>query len=1075
LLIAKITRPRFPEVLPRKRLFGLIDKGRRVPVTWVSGPGGSGKTTLIASYLDEKKIPGLWYQLDEGDGDIATFFYYMGLAAKKAAPRFKKPLPLLTAEYLFGVPTFTKRYFENLYSRLKPHSVMVLDNCQQVASNSPFHEVLRNALSVIPEGINVIVSSRGAPPANLALLSTYNRIHYIGWDNLKFDMSETGALIRSTQTKAQHRSIAGQLLRITEGWAAGLVLLMEHLRTFGLSPHEIERFKPGELFDYFTTEIFEKTDPDTQVFLLKTSFLPRISPHAARKLTGNDNSGTLLAALSRSHFFTERRSVADPVYQYHPLFREFLQSRAQQTYSGDEIRGIMRLAGQLLEEAGEVEDAAELWSMSEEWEGLVRLILTNAASMASQGRSQPVERWLKCIPEHIRDSNPWLLYWLGVCRMPFALPEGQRHFERALELFRKQPDPAGVYLAWSGAVEAVYQEMVDIGRLAAWIALFDELVKEHGLPPPEVEPQVAIRIFAALPWRHDNPMFVLWNKKALAILDSDKDAGLRMLAGFYLFLYHVWWAGNYVTGRQVLDVMRRIAGSRQDLPPLIQTMQKSAEALFDLLMGAHERCVATVEEGLSLANGSGVHIWDNIFLMTGAGTSLCARDTARAAHFLDRMASTLEGARVFDMIYFHHKSSWRLMLMNDIPQAVVHVEKALAFASKSGFEIAQAQAHFLAAHLMRKTGERRKAKEHIQQCRDIGRLIGSAIVEFMSLLSEAAYAFDEKDEEAGLAYLKDAMALGRSNGYVYFCGWHASLLLPLCVKALEAGIETEYVGDLIRKCRLVPEDPPFHIETWPWAVKIYTLGRFEIVMNGRPLRFTGKVQKKPLEMLKILIALGGQNVSEHRFIDALWPEADGDTSYITFKSTLHRLRKLLGGEELIELREGMMSLDRRSCWVDAWAFERILDDTGRENRQSDPYGQSLEKAAAMYRGHFLGEDSDRPWAASPKERLRGKFLRTVDNLAEYWMERVETTEAASKQISQPAIKKATECLERGLEIDDTAEEFYQNLIICHQKLGNKAEAVKVYERCRDTLSASLGVAPSEKTHLLYKKTTGNLP
>ncbi len=70
----KISRPRLPVVLARTRLFRLIDKGRNHPVVWISGPAGSGKTTLAGSYLDARKLPCLWCQLDEGDSDIATFF-----------------------------------------------------------------------------------------------------------------------------------------------------------------------------------------------------------------------------------------------------------------------------------------------------------------------------------------------------------------------------------------------------------------------------------------------------------------------------------------------------------------------------------------------------------------------------------------------------------------------------------------------------------------------------------------------------------------------------------------------------------------------------------------------------------------------------------------------------------------------------------------------------------------------------------------------------------------------------------------------------------------------------------------
>jgi ATP/maltotriose-dependent transcriptional regulator MalT len=168
--VAKITRPKLSGISPRKRLFKLLDSGREKPVAWVSGPAGSGKTTLVASYLDERKLPCLWYQVDAGDADLATFFYYLGQATQKAAPRFRKPLPLLTPEYLPGLPVFTQRFFEQLYARLKPPFALVLDNYQEAPEKSPLHELVSLGLSLLPEGIQVFVLSRTGPlPAFMRL------------------------------------------------------------------------------------------------------------------------------------------------------------------------------------------------------------------------------------------------------------------------------------------------------------------------------------------------------------------------------------------------------------------------------------------------------------------------------------------------------------------------------------------------------------------------------------------------------------------------------------------------------------------------------------------------------------------------------------------------------------------------------------------------------------------------------------------------------------------------------------------------------------------------------------------
>jgi len=69
LALAKIARPRLHDVLARTRLFGVLDKAARRPVVWLCAQPGAGKTTLVASYLEARKRPGIWYQVDAADAD----------------------------------------------------------------------------------------------------------------------------------------------------------------------------------------------------------------------------------------------------------------------------------------------------------------------------------------------------------------------------------------------------------------------------------------------------------------------------------------------------------------------------------------------------------------------------------------------------------------------------------------------------------------------------------------------------------------------------------------------------------------------------------------------------------------------------------------------------------------------------------------------------------------------------------------------------------------------------------------------------------------------------------------------
>jgi DNA-binding SARP family transcriptional activator len=291
------------------------------------------------------------------------------------------------------------------------------------------------------------------------------------------------------------------------------------------------------------------------------------------------------------------------------------------------------------------------------------------------------------------------------------------------------------------------------------------------------------------------------------------------------------------------------------------------------------------------------------------------------------------------------------------------------------------------------------------------------------------------------------------------CWWNPAAMTRLSMQALDNNIETNYVRDLVNRQGLVPVSSPVEIEDWPWPLKIYTLGRFELVRDGKPVRASGKVQQKPLALLKALIALGGRSVAEFNLTEALWPDADGDMQHQSFATTLHRLRRILGDKEMIDFNDGLISLNPRYCWVDAWAFERLLSHAESESRKSGrknalSAARYAEKAIGLYRGNFLPQNNMDHWSIHLRERLKSRFLRGVSFLGRS-LEKLEEQE------------KALTFYLQAQEIDPLVEEFYQRLMICYHRMGRNGDAVLVFRRCLKNFHKLLKISPSVQTRALF--------
>jgi two-component SAPR family response regulator len=112
----------------------------------------------------------------------------------------------------------------------------------------------------------------------------------------------------------------------------------------------------------------------------------------------------------------------------------------------------------------------------------------------------------------------------------------------------------------------------------------------------------------------------------------------------------------------------------------------------------------------------------------------------------------------------------------------------------------------------------------------------------------------------------------------------------------------------------------------------------------------------------------------------------------------------------------------------------------------------------MYRGTFLGNEADLPWASSAKERWRGKYVAHVSELGR-------------RLVATGAVEEALTTYLGALEVEDLAEPIYQDAMRCCLELSRRSEGLLLHRRLRVALSAGLGVAPDAVSEALRRSLT----
>ncbi|MFO7814872.1 MAG: BTAD domain-containing putative transcriptional regulator [Halanaerobiales bacterium] len=1055
------------KIFSRKHLKNIFDKTAQYPVTMVkAGPGYGKSAYLTYGFSDKDNV--FWYNVSKGDGDVLTFLINLIYAFNttdsdigEKTLNFIKEKGETNQEW---IPVLNSLINE-IWDKYRYQEIYLIIDDYHLLNNQPqINKLMEHFIDHRLPNMHLVISSRKTPDlTSLSMWRVKDQILEINEDNLKLSKKEIKKFYNKHYDYNLNDEDITLIYELTEGWIIGVEMIRQGIKdgdslevVRDKSMHSLEH-----LFNYLAKEILLKQNEEVRKFLIKTSILRVLTPEVCDYVRAKDNSDQILKYLVKNDLFIIQ--LDDNKYRYHHLFHDFLKEQAK-----EELNNISLLQKDIAKyymDNEQFEEAVYHNLESGDYFTAAKIIKERANKLLTSGRFSTYNKWFEKLPERITENFPRLYLYKGdIERFTCNYNQALNWYNLGRKYLKEQDDYKGISVAFQ-KMAMIYLDTVQPSEADKYLKKALELREKENY----WEESVLLRLVAENYLNRGNVAKAKEMQEKLNKLDEENtsfilDSRVKIRTGR---LKEAEKLLKNELKKEDIENNKNVGRAHRETILLLSLI-----ASFE---GKNRKALEYAKTGLKKSKNI-----DSLFTQAVAhmrlGHALQINGSSQQEMAIKAYEESLEIVDRLEVRRGRAEALWGLTLvygnLGYEEQMKKYGLEGIKICEEAGDEwlgsliqLSLGIGYVFLKDYKAATEWLTKAVKSFDYCNDIfGKTIGQIWLTLIDCKLEHKVDFKHRFEEIvpiiqenNLHFIFKTINLLGPRGQ--------NVLLPILTTGYNMEIEKEF-------CKLMLEDLDVElgINHPGYTLKVKTLGKFRLMRGRTEVKDKDWKRKKARTLFKIFITYQDELISKERLAEMISSKKDQKSAIRDFKVALNALNNVLEPNRkaretpyFINKKGSRYGLNPNSSYtVDINHFEGIIKKGIRQAKNDKIVEaiESLNEGIDLYDGNYLPNCLYQDWTREVREKYKQLFIQGLELLAELYLKLDKN-------------QKTIEMAEKLLAEEATIEEAYQLMMKAYNKMGQRSQAIRTYQRCAEKLEKDLGVIPTQKTVELYKEIKKN--